>query len=388
MSERVYRILAINPGSTSTKIGVFENETCIAETSGRHPREEIDAATPANGDVIPQKDVRLSVMYDLLKENNIDIKSIDAVVGCSGRLPAVASGTYRITDEFLSDVPRPLVHAALLGSILAREIADELGVPSFTVDPTTVDDLTDEARITGIPGFERTTIIHALNQRAMARACAEHIGIPYKEGKFVVAHLGGGITVGAHRDGKIIDSNNASNGEGPFSPERAGAVQILPLLDMCFDGKHTKEDVYRYFRKTGGVMAHLGTSDMREVEQMANDGDEKADLIIRALAYKVGREIGAMCAVLNGRPDAIIITGGLAYSKRIVSEIKAMVRAMAPVYVYPGEEELLSLAQGALRVLRGEEETVEYISLACRPSPREYSVRAKPFISPKAEGEA
>lgn len=386
MSDKAYRVLAINPGSTSTKIGVFDNETCIAEIAARHSREELDAVTPPDGDVMPQEEIRLQVLYRLLEEKNIDLATLDAVVGCSGRLPAVASGTYHITDELLSDVPHPLVHAALMGSILAREIGDRLGIPAFTVDPTTVDELSDVARITGIPGFERTTIVHALNQRAMARRCAQHLGIPYAEGRFVVAHMGGGISVGAHRYGKIIDVNNASNGEGPFSPERAGSVPVLPLLDMCFDGKHTKADVYRYFRKTGGVMAHLGTSDMREAEAMAAAGDQKAELILRALPYKVGREIGAMCAALEGRPDAIVLTGGLAYSELIVNRIRTMVRAMAPVYVYPGEDELLALTQGALRVLRGEEEPVEYIALANRPSPGEYQTRQKPFAKQEERG--
>lgn len=360
--ENIYRILAINPGSTSTKVGVFHNEECIAEIVARHSREEIESCTPENGDVISQKEIRMKVIDELLEEKGIALESFDAIVGCSGRLPPVKSGTYEISDELLSDIPYPLVHAALLGSVMAREIGDQLGVPSFTVDPTSVDELTDEARITGIPGFERTTIVHALNQKAMARRCAGELGIRYKDGRFIVAHLGGGITVGAHMDGKIVDVNNASDGEGPFSPERAGAVPITPLLDMCFDGKHTKAEVYKYFRKTGGVMAHLGTSDMRECESRAIAGDPKAKLVFRAMAYKIVKEIGGMYGILGGKVDSIIITGGLAYSNKFTEMIREKVCTMAPVYIYPGEDELLALAQGALRVLKGEEEPVIYIS--------------------------
>lgn len=375
MADKTYRILALNPGSTSTKIGVFENETCVAETVARHPRDELEAITSDDGDVQSQKAYRLEVLYELLEKENILLDSLDAVVGCAGRLPPMASGTYVITDELLSDVPYPLVHAALLGSIMAREIGDRLGIPAFTVDPNSVDELSPEARLTGIPGFERTTIVHALNQRAMARRCARHLGLDYRAGRFVVAHMGGGITVGAHLDGRIVDVNNASNGEGPFSPERAGAVPVLPLLDLCFDGAHGKADVYKYFRKSGGLAAHLGTSDLRECEAMADSGDAKADLVIRSMAYKVAREIGAICAVLGGRPDAIVLTGGLAHSKRVTGLVLERVRSMAPVYVYPGEDELLALTQGALRVLRGDEQPVEYIALRNRPAPGEYSTR-------------
>jgi butyrate kinase len=317
--------------------------------------------------VKPQKDLRLNVVYELLEKNNFSISSFDAIVGSSGRLPPVSSGTYEISDEMLADTPYPLVHAAQLGSIVAREIADRLGVLAYTVDPTTVDDLTDEARMTGIPGFERTTIVHALNQRAMARRCCEeYLHKEYSQARVIVAHLGGGITVGAHVGGKIIEVNNASGGEGPFSPERAGAVPILPLLEMCFDGKHTKEDVYSFFRKTGGVYAHLGTSDMFKVENMAIEGNEKAKLVLRAMSYKIVKEIGGLFAIMGGHVDAIIITGGLAHADIIVSPIREKIENLAPVYVYPGEDELKALALGALRVLRKQETPVRYVGIRKR----------------------
>lgn len=357
--NKVFRILVINPGSTSTKAAVFENERLIASKTIRHEREELDKYK-GNG-VYGQKDFRKELVLEFLKESNIDPSSLDAVSGRAGRLPPMESGTYIVDDALMKVIPDPLLSPALLGMIIAREIGDSIGKPSFITDPATVDEITDVARVTGQPEIKRSVQFHALNQKAVARLAAEELGKKYEECRFVVAHIGGGTTIGAHDRGRVVDVNHGSGGEGPMSTERAGRLPGLELVKLCYSGKYTRQEMENIFLKTGGVYAHIGTGDMREVEKRINSGDEKANLIFESFAYNVVKEIGAMYAVLGGDIDGIILTGGIIYSEIFKSLILKRIKKMARIFIYPGEMEMEALAGGALRILSGQEKAKQYI---------------------------
>lgn len=351
--------LIINPGSTSTKIAVFDDVTMIFEKTIRHTSEELQ---PFNR-VIDQFQFRKEMIISSLKENNISLNELDAVVGRGGLLKPIEGGTYLVNDKLIKDLETNIKgeHASNLGALLARSIADEVNIPSFIVDPVVVDEMEDVARISGHPEFERICIWHALNQKAVARKAAiEEFGKKYDEVNFVVVHLGGGISVGAHRKGRVIDVNNALNGEGPFSPERTGSLPAAQLVKMCFSGKYTEAEIYKIIAGKGGICAYLGTNSAKEVSDRANDGDDKARLIYSAMAYQVAKAIGEYAVVLDGDVDAIIITGGIAYDKDFVKMIEDKVKFIAKVIVYPGEDELLALAEGGLRVLKGVEEAKTY----------------------------
>jgi len=351
----VFRILAINPGSTTTKFAVYDNETVlIEETVGLDEKARL-------GSIIDQREPRRSRVMDALSAAGITPESLDAVAGRGGLIKPIESGVYRINEKMLSDLESTAaVHASSLGAIIASEIASPLGIPAFVVDPIVVDEMDRNAKMTGMPGVERNSIFHALNQKAIARRLAARTGKAYENARFIVAHLGGGITVGAHRYGRVIDVNDALAGEGPFTPERSGAIPALPLIKMCFSGEYTEAEMTEKVTRRGGVLAYLGTADLRKVQKMINDGDEFAALVLDSMAYQVAKEIGAMTAVLEGRVDAIILTGGLARSTRFTGSIKQRVDSLAPVHVFPGEDELLALMEGALRVLRGEETAASY----------------------------
>ena len=350
--------LIINPGSTSTKIGVFEDETLLFEETLRHSTEEIGQFAT----IVDQKDFRKKIITDLLAEKNFDMKSLNVVVGRGGMLKPIPGGTYAVTDELLHDlrIGRQGQHASNLGGILAREIGDELGVPSYIVDPVVVDELQTLARYSGVPELPRTSVFHALNQKAVAKRYAKEIGKNYEALRLIVVHMGGGVSVGAHVDGKVIDVFNALDGDGAFSPERAGAVPSGALVKMCFSGKYTEKEVYSKIVGKGGFNAYLGTNDMRNVTKMANEGDAHAAEVKAAFIYQVAKDIGSMACVLEGKVDQIIVTGGIAYGAEVIEALKKMAGWIAPFTVYPGEDELLALAQGALRVLNGEESVKEY----------------------------
>ena len=350
--------LIINPGSTSTKIGVFEDETLLFEETLRHSTEEISQY----GSIYEQKDFRKKIITDLLAEKNFDAKELNVVVGRGGMLKPIAGGTYAVTDALLEDlkVGRQGQHASNLGGILAREIADEIGAPSFIVDPVVVDEMQDVARYSGVPELPRTSVFHALNQKAVAKRYAKETGKPYESLRLIVVHMGGGVSVGAHIDGRIVDVFNALDGDGAFSPERAGAVPSGALIKMCFSGQYTEKEVYSKIVGKGGFNAYLGTNDMRTVNKMAAEGDAKAAEVKEAFLYQVGKDIGSMACVLEGKVDQIIVTGGIAYNDNVVANLRAKAEWIAPFTVYPGEDELLALVQGALRVLNGEEEAKEY----------------------------
>ncbi len=350
--------LIINPGSTSTKIGVFEDETLLFEETLRHSTEEI--AQFAN--IVDQKDFRKKIITDLLESKSFDIKSLNVVVGRGGMLKPIPGGTYAVNEELLADLKAGVQgqHASNLGGILAKEIGDSIGVPSYIVDPVVVDELMPIARYSGVPELPRVSIFHALNQKAVAKRYAKEIGKAYESLRLIVVHMGGGVSVGAHENGRVIDVFNALDGDGAFSPERAGGVPNGALIKMCFSGKYTEKEVYGKMVGKGGFNAYLGTNDMREVTRMANEGNEKAIEAKQAFLLQVAKDIGSMACVLKGKVDQIIVTGGIAYGADVVAALKDYAEWIAPFTVYPGEDELLALAQGALRVLKGEEEAKTY----------------------------
>ena len=349
--------LIINPGSTSTKIGVFEDETLLFEETLRHSTEEISKYAC----IVDQKDFRKNIILDLMKEKDFDIHTLDVVVGRGGLLKPIPGGTYEVSDELLADLKagRQGEHASNLGGILAREIAGEIGVKSYIVDPVVVDELMPEARYSGVPEIPRISIFHALNQKAVAKRYAKENGKAYEDLNLIVVHMGGGVSVGAHLKGKVIDVFNALDGDGAFSPERAGGVPTGGLIKLCFSGKYTEKEVYKKFVGSGGLNAYLNTNDMRDVMKMA-ETDDYAREIRDAFMLQVSKDIGSMACVLKGKVDAVIVTGGIAYNEYIVSGLKEAAEWIAPFTVYPGEDELLALAQGALRVLNGEEKAMEY----------------------------
>ncbi len=354
----MYRMLIINPGSTSTKIGVYDGTSPVFEETLRHSSEEIGGYES----IYEQFDFRRDVILKSLRDHGIDIKSLNAVVGRGGLLKPIEGGTYNVNEKMLEDLKVGVQgqHASNLGGIIAYEIAKPLNIASFIVDPVVVDEMEEIARISGMPEIPRISIFHALNQKAMARRYARESGIKYEELNLIVAHMGGGISVGAHRKGRVIDVNNALDGEGPFSPERTGTLPVASLVKLCYSGKYAYEEMKKKITGKGGFVAYLNTNDAREVERMAGEGNKEAELLNRAMAYQVAKEIGSLAAVLKGKVDAVILTGGLAYGKEYVEWIRERVSFIGKVVVYPGEDELLALAEGGLRVLSGEEAAKNY----------------------------
>lgn len=353
-----YKLLIINPGSTSTKIGVYSDEKEVLVETLRHSSEEI----AKYDNIFEQKNFRKDVIMNILKKNNIDVSSLDAIVGRGGMLRPIPGGTYEVTDKLLEDLKVGVSgqHASNLGGILANEIAKEVGIRSFIVDPVVVDELQDVARISGMPELPRRSIFHALNQKAVAKRYAKECGKRYEDLNLVVVHMGGGVSVAAHRDGLVIDVNNTLDGDGPFSPERSGSVPVGDLVKLCFSGKYTESEIYSKIVGKGGYVAYLNTNDARDVLKAKEEGDEYASLIFEAFIYQICKAIGEMSTVLNGKVSQIILTGGIAYSPVVVNAIKERVQWISDITVYPGEDELLALAQGALRVLNGEEEGKVY----------------------------
>ena len=348
-----YKILVINPGSTSTKVALFSNEQLLFDKKIEHSSEELSVFHK----IIDQYEFRLGIILNFLKGKGIDHSALDAVVGRGGLLKPIASGTYRVNEKMLEDLHKGVSgeHASNLGGVLAHGIAEKLYIPSYIIDPVVIDEMKPVARISGIPEIPRISILHTLNQKAVARKAALDLGKNYKKVNFVVAHLGGGISVGIHCKGNIIDVNNALNGEGPFTPERSGGLPVGALVNLCFSGKFTKEEILKKIKGKGGLVAYLNTNDVREVIIRIEKGDKKAKLILEAMAYQVAKEIGAAATVLKGQIDAIILTGGIAYANEFVNMIRDRVSFISLVMVYPGEEEMLALCEGALRVLKGEE---------------------------------
>ncbi len=348
-----YKILVINPGSTSTKVALFSNEQLLFDKKIEHNHKELSNFNK----IIDQYRFRQEIILNFLKEKGVNLSTLDAVVGRGGLLKPIASGTYRVNKKMLEDLRKGASgeHASNLGGLLAHGIAENLSIPSYIVDPVVIDEMKPVARISGMPEIPRISILHALNQKAVARKAALDLGKKYEKANFIVAHLGGGISVGIHCKGKIIDVNNALNGEGPFAPERSGGVPVGALVEFCFSGKFTKDEITKKIKDKGGLVAYLNTNDVREVVKRIKQGDKKAKLVLEAMAYQVAKEIGAGAAVLKGQIDAIILTGGIAYNNEFVNMVKDRVSFISLVMIYPGEEEMLALCDGALRVLKEEE---------------------------------
>jgi butyrate kinase len=359
------RVLVINPGSTSTKVAVYDDETPFFIKTVRHQAQDLTRYPH----VADQYALRRDALLALLQEQGVDLDTLDAVVGRGGILRPVPSGTFRVNEVMLDEMRNPVEreHASNLGPILAHEIASGIGVPAFIVDPVAVDEFDPLARISGLPEIERRSLSHALNLKATARKVAQDLGRPYAKLNLIGVHLGGGITVSAHRAGRMVDVNQALDGTGPFSPERAGGLPIGDVVRMCYsippyEGvRLTYDEMFAKLTRHGGLLAHLGTNDGVEVERRISEGDERARLIYEAMAYQIAKEIGLMATVLKGEVDAIYITGGLAASELVVQWIKERTAWIAPVLLYPGQDEMLALAQGVLRVLRGQEAAQEYV---------------------------
>jgi len=355
----MHRILAINPGSTSTKFAVYFDTECVLNKTIRHSFDDLFHYE----NIIDQFDFRKGLIIDALVEEGIEVDSIKYIIGRGGLTYPVESGIYRVNNQMLKHVREGVMgqHASNLGPLLADYIALQIpDAQAFIADPVVTDELEDIARVSGNSKFERRSIFHALNQKATARSHAIKMSKNYEEMNLIVAHLGGGISVGAHKNGRVIDVNNALNGEGPFSPERSGTLPAGQLIEICFSGKYAKNEVDRMVLGEGGFVSFLGTNNASKVEEMANSGDEKAQFYQEALFYQVAKTIGEMSVVLEGKVDAILLTGGLAFNKSIEEYIKEKAGFIAPVYSYPGEDELEALAMNALRVARGEVEPKVY----------------------------
>lgn len=351
-------ILVINPGSTSTKIGVFADSDMIYEQTFRHSDEELRGFDS----VIAQLDFRTDIICGALDEEGIDRAKLNAVIGRGGLLKPIASGTYEVNAAMVADLETGHYgqHASNLGGLIAARIASASGAQAFIADPVVVDEMEDVARVTGMPELRRRSVFHALNQKAVARIYAESIGKRYEDLNLIVAHMGGGISVGAHRKGRVVDVNNALDGDGPFSPERAGSLPSGDLVRLAFSGKYTEAELLKMINGRGGIVAHLGTNDTRIVAKMDDEGDDEAKLVREAMCYNVAKWIGSMAAVLEGGVDAIILTGGIAYGRWETSRIEQMVGKFAPVVVMGGENELEALADNALRVLKGQTAVCDY----------------------------
>ncbi|MDR0544342.1 MAG: butyrate kinase [Odoribacteraceae bacterium] len=347
------KILAINPGSTSTKIAVYDGENEIFIKNIKHPA----AALAAFPSVASQFAFRREVILSELAAAGQDARSFGAIVGRGGLVKPIESGVYEVNEALLADLQHPPMgeHASNLGGLIARDIARSLpgAVKAYIADPVVVDELEEVARVAGHPAFRRLSIFHALNHKAIARLHAGNVGKRYEEMNLVIAHLGGGVSVAAHRLGRVIDVNNALDGEGPFSPERSGTLPAGQLVDLCFSGDKTREEIRRMITGEGGFVAHLGTNDAYTVEQKALD-DPRFKAVQDAMAYQIGKSIGAMAAALRGRADAVILTGGIAHNPYLVENVREMVAFIAPLAVYPGEDEMRALAINALMAHRGE----------------------------------
>ena len=352
-------ILAINPGSTSTKIAVFDGETNLFTKNVKHSTEDL-ARFATIGE---QYDYRKDAILEELKANDINVQDIKIVIGRGGLTKPVKSGVYRVNDLMKKRLLEGYAgqHACNLGGLIADNIAHSIGLSeAYIADPGVVDELSDVARIAGHPLFERRTIFHALNQKAISRIYARSINKKYEELNLIVAHMGGGISIGAHEKGEVVDVNEALDGEGPFSPERSGTLPMNQLVQVCFSGKYTQKEVMKMIVGQGGYVAYFGTNDAYEVAKSAKAGGPKAELLEEAMAYQVSKYIGECAAVLKGKVDAILLTGGIAYGKPAVERIKKYVSWIAPVEVYPGEDEMGALALNAVMVLNKQVEIKDY----------------------------
>ncbi|MCD6449342.1 MAG: butyrate kinase [Thermotogaceae bacterium] len=355
----MYRILVINPGSTSTKLAIYEDDKEVLKETIRHSVDELKGFER----ITDQYEFRKNVILDFIKKAGYDIKSFSAIVGRGGLIRPIPSGTYEVDDLMLQELREGKYgeHASNLGALIANELAKEAGVKAYIVDPVVVDEMVDIARISGHPDFVRKSIFHALNQKAVARKAAQELEKKYEDVNLVVVHMGGGISIGAHRRGRVVDVNNALDGDGPFTPERSGTLPITQVIDLAYSGKFTFEQMRKRIKGRGGLVAYLGTNNAMEVQDRIRNGDKEAGLVYRAMAHQIAKWIGKMAMALLEGVDAIVLTGGLAYDTEfLVKWLTEMVSFIAPVLVYPGGDEESALALGVLRTLRGEEKAKRY----------------------------
>jgi len=347
------KILVINPGSTSTKVAVYADREKIFTDNIKHRQEDLTQFRN-NYD---QKEFRFNLICSTLSQHGIELSDINVVIGRGGLGKPIEGGVYSINNAMLDDVKNAVFgdHVANLGPIIAKELADSINVPALVMDPVSVDEMEPVARISGLKELARISMMHTLNSRAVAKSVADEKGKRYEDLRFIVAHLGAGISITPHVGGRIIDCNNANEG-GPMCPDRSGSLPVRSLVKLCYSGKYADaETLIRKMNREGGLYDHLGTKDLSEAEKMAKDGNEYADLIINAMIYQIAKEIGAMATVLKGDVDYIIMTGGMAYSERLTRELTDRVGFIAPIIIKPGENELEALAYGALSAMRGEE---------------------------------
>jgi butyrate kinase len=357
----MYQILVINPGSTSTKIAVFQDHKQLFSKTLQHSASSLLEFST----IAAQHSFRLHAILQTLEKEHFDLSLIDACVGRGGLLKPIPSGTYVVDSLMLKDLQIGIQgeHASNLGGILALELAKTTHKPAFIVDPVVVDELQDVARLSGHPQFARKSIFHALNHKAVARVACEQLDKPYQQARLIVAHMGGGISVASHLEGQVVDVNNALDGEGPFSPERSGTLPAGDLVRLCYENPD-KSAVLNMIKGKGGLVAYLGTNEFKLVGERIRTGDSKTELVYRAMAYQVSKEIAAQGAVLEGVVDATVISGGMAFDNDFVDLIRQRVQYLAPVIVIPGEREMEALALGALRVLKGEESAKDYATMA------------------------
>lgn len=353
-----FKILSINPGATSTKVAIYQDKNPVIVEALRHSPDELKAYPKT----LDQLDYRKNIVVNFLQKNNLKVTDLSAVVGRGGPFKPLSSGTYRVNQKMLSDIKSGNVqadHVSNLGALIANELTKDTDIPAFIVDPVSVDEFPPLARISGMPELERRSLSHALNIKMVARKAATELGKKYVELNLIIVHLGSGISVSSHLKGQMIDVNNANDG-GPFSPQRCGSLPATGLAKLCFTGKFTYAEMYNKITKKGGLLAYLGTDNVEEIEKRIDYGDEKAKLVYEAMVYQIAKEIGAMAATLSGKVDAVVLTGGIAHSQKLVNMIKQRVEFISKVLVFPGEDEMEALTLGALRVLTGEEKEKEY----------------------------
>jgi butyrate kinase len=353
-----YKILSINPGATSTRVALYQDAKAMKVEAIRHSPDDLSAFKHT----LDQLEYRLGLILEFLQRNRVKVSDLSAVVGRGGPFKPLESGTYTVNERVLSDIKTGKVqadHPSNLGALIAHEITKDTTVPAFIVDPVSVDEFPPVARISGLPQLERRSLSHALNIKMVARKAALRLGKKYEELNLIIVHLGSGISVSSHLKGRMIDVNNA-NDMGPFSPQRAGALPATGLAKLCFSGKYTQPEMYSLLTKKGGLLAYLGTDNVEEVEKRMDQGDQKAKLIYEAMVYQIAKEIGAMATTLDGKVDAVVLTGGIANSERLIGLISDKVKFITEILVFPGEDEMEALSLGALRVLLGEEDPKEY----------------------------
>lgn len=351
--------MVINPGSTTTKIAIYDNAEPLFEKNLSHSSDELAAFSS----VVSQFDFRKKAILAALAEEVVAVEGIDAVIGRGGLLRPIPSGVYEVNEPMCRDFRSSAYgeHASNLGGLLALEIASLTPVPrAYIADPVVVDEMDDVARISGHPLFPRRSVFHALNHKAVARRYAAEIGRSYEDMNLIVAHMGGGVSVAAHRQGRVVDVNNALEGDGPFSPERVGALPAMQVARLCFSGEYTPKEVDRMLKGCGGLVAHLGTNDMRVALQQVADGDAQSMAVVKSFCYAVSKAVGEMAVVLCGKADAILLTGGIAHSELICDTIGSRVSFIAPLKIYGGEDEMSALAANALNAVRGEVKPGEY----------------------------